>query len=210
MEKEIFRNFLHIKSLEDLNYSKIGDKDIFVKKEKDFDINLPKFLYREIGKDYYWKDRLFWSDKNWSDYVSQSGYQLHTLYKDKNLVGYYEVLSDNYLNFEIAYFGIFKEFFGRKMGANIVEGRMPESRDSMIINGTMWRNILCHGAMQISVLLGLLFQGRHLFGINYRNDDPFYPNAEWIMAHPGTTYELGMPTPKVEMYTIIFNAFIMM
>lgn len=94
--------------------------------------------------------------------------------------------------------------------ANIVEGRMPESRDSMIINGTMWRNILCHGAMQISVLLGLLFQGRHLFGINYRNDDPFYPNAEWIMAHPGTTYELGMPTPKVEMYTIIFNAFIMM
>lgn len=30
------------------------------------------------------------------------------------------------------------------------------------------------------------------------------------MAHPGTTYELGIPTPKVEMYTIIFNAFIMM
>ena len=127
MEKEIFRNFLHIKSLEDLNYSKIGDKDIFVKKEKDFDINLPKFLYREIGKDYYWKDRLFWSDKNWSDYVSQPGYQLHTLYKDKNLVGYYEVLSDNYLNFEIAYFGIFKEFFGRKMGGYLLSYAIKNS-----------------------------------------------------------------------------------
>ena len=107
MAEEIFRNFLHIKSLQDLNYSKINEKNIFVKKEKDFDINLPKFLYKEIGKDYYWKDRLVWSDKNWSDYVSQAGYQLHTLYKDKNLVGYYEVLSDNYLNFEIAYFGNF-------------------------------------------------------------------------------------------------------
>ena len=120
MAEEIFRNFLHIKSLQDLNYSKINEKNIFVKKEKDFDINLPKFLYKEIGNDYYWKDRLVWSDKNWSDYVSQAGYQLHTLYKDKNLVGYYEVLSDNYLNFEIAYFGIFKEFFGRKMGGYLL------------------------------------------------------------------------------------------
>ena len=120
MAEEIFRNFLHIKSLQDLNYSKINERNIFVKKEKDFDINLPKFLYREIGKDYYWKDRLVWSDKNWLDYVSQAGYQLHTLYKDKNLVGYYEVLSDNYLNFEIAYFGIFKEFFGRKMGGYLL------------------------------------------------------------------------------------------
>ena len=120
MAEEIFRNFLHIKSLQDLNYSKINEKNIFVKKEKDFDINLPKFLYKEIGKNYYWKVRLVWSDKNWSDYVSQAGYQLHTLYKDKNLVGYYEVLSDNYLNFEIAYFGIFKEFFGRKMGGYLL------------------------------------------------------------------------------------------
>ena len=120
MAEKIFRNFLHIKSLQDLNYSKINEKNIFVKKEKDFDINLPKFLYKEIGKDYYWKDRLVWSDKNWLDYVSQASYQLHTLYKDKNLVGYYEILSDNYLNFEIAYFGIFKEFFGRKMGGYLL------------------------------------------------------------------------------------------
>lgn len=120
MAKEIFRNFLHIKSLQDLNYSEINDKDIFVKREKDFDISLPKFLYREVGKDYYWKDRLVWSDKNWLDYVSQASYQLHTLYKDKNLVGYYEILSDNYLNFEIVYFGIFREFFGRKIGSHLL------------------------------------------------------------------------------------------
>ena len=120
MAEEIFRNFLHIKSLQDLNYSKINEKNIFVKQEKDFDINLLKFLYREIGKDYYWKDRLVWSDKNWLDYVSQASYQLHILYKGKNLVGYYEILSDNCLNFEIAYFGIFKEFFGRKMGGYLL------------------------------------------------------------------------------------------
>ena len=60
------------------------------------------------------------------------------------------------------------------------------------------------------MLLGLLFYGRNLFGIQYESDDPFYPNANWIAAHPGTSYQVGQPTPKVEMYTIIFNAFIMM
>ena len=92
----------------------------------------------------------------------------------------------------------------------IVENRKPENRDALIINGTMWRNILMHGFMQICVLLGLLFYGRSLFGIEYEKDDPFYPNADWIAAHPGTSYEEGKPTPKVEMYTIVYNAFIMM
>lgn len=32
-------------------------------------------------------------------------------------------------------------------GEGIVEGRFPESRDAMIINGTMWRNILMHAVM---------------------------------------------------------------
>ena len=94
--------------------------------------------------------------------------------------------------------------------AGIVEGRYPESRDASIINGTMWRNILMHGIMQIGVLLILLFYGRSIFGIEYANDDPFYPNADWISQHPGTEYVEGEPTPKVEMYTIVYNAFIMM
>ena len=44
----------------------------------------------------------------------------------------------------------------------------------------------------------------------YENDDPFYPNEDWILSHPGTKYVEGEATPKVEMYTIIYNAFIMM
>jgi len=92
----------------------------------------------------------------------------------------------------------------------IVEGRHPESRDAMIINGTMWRNILMQGLLQVGVLLTLLFYGSSLFGIDFERDDPFYPNASWIAEHPGTSYIEGEPTPKVEMYTIVYNAFIMM
>ena len=73
----------------------------------------------------------------------------------------------------------------------IVEGRLPEDRDAMIINGTMWRNILMHGVYQIGVLLTLLFKGSDLFGIQYSNSDPFYPNADWIAEHPDSGYTEG-------------------
>jgi len=95
-------------------------------------------------------------------------------------------------------------------GPGIVEGRTPEDRDAMIINGTMWRNILMHGLLQVGVLLTLLFYGGPLLGIEFATDDPFYPNAAWIADHPGTSYVEGQPTPKVELYTIVYNSFIMM
>ena len=118
--REITRNFLHILSLKDLKFTKINLTDFFLKKETDFALNLPRFLYKEIGKNYYWRDRLAWSDKDWLSLISQNNYQLYVLYNQSNLAGYYEILVDNDLNFEIAYLGIFKEFFGKKIGAYLL------------------------------------------------------------------------------------------
>ena len=92
----------------------------------------------------------------------------------------------------------------------IVEGRQPEGRESMIINGTMWRNIIMHGILQVAILFTLLFYGGALFGIEYDSEAPFYPNATWLSDHPNSDYVEGAPTPKVEMYTIIYNVFITM
>jgi GNAT superfamily N-acetyltransferase len=52
--------------------------------------------------------------------ISQNNYQLYVLYNQSHLAGYYEILVDNDLNFEIAYLGIFKEFFGKKIGAYLL------------------------------------------------------------------------------------------
>ncbi len=118
--REITRNFLHILSLKDLKFTKINLRDFFLKKELDFSINLPRFLYKEIGKNYYWRDRLAWDDKDWLNLITQNNYQLYVLYNQSHLAGYYEILVDNDLNFEIAYLGIFKEFFGKKIGAYLL------------------------------------------------------------------------------------------
>ena len=118
--REIIRNFLHILSLKDLKFTKINLTDFFLKREIDFSINLPRFLYKEIGKNYYWRDRLAWDDKDWLSLISQKNYQLYILRNQSNLAGYYEILIDDNLNFEIAYLGIFKEFFGKKIGAYLL------------------------------------------------------------------------------------------
>jgi len=118
--REITRNFLHILSLKDLKFKKINFGDFFLKQEIDFSINLPRFLYKEIGKNYYWRDRLAWDDKDWLSLISQNNYQLYVLNNQSHLAGYYEILVDNDLNFEIAYLGIFKEFFGKKIGAYLL------------------------------------------------------------------------------------------
>ena len=104
------------------NYKFSGLKNIFsfLKREIDFSINLPRFLYKEIGKNYYWRDRLAWGDKDWLSLISQKNYQLYILCNQSNLAGYYEILIDDNLNFEIAYLGIFKEFFGKKIGAYLL------------------------------------------------------------------------------------------
>jgi len=116
MTKKVSRFFLEINSIKELKYSKYFENDLSIKKENKTNKDLPKFLYKEIGKDYNWKDRLDWSDDNWIRLISNPNYGLYTIFKNADLVGYYELISDEHKNFEIAYFGIFKEYFKKKIG----------------------------------------------------------------------------------------------
>ena len=79
MIKEIFRNFLEIKSLNDLNESKkLSDNYLLdLVNPKDFQLN--KFFYKQIGKKYNWFDRLVWSDKKWINYISNTNVLTYVL-----------------------------------------------------------------------------------------------------------------------------------
>jgi len=120
MSKKVSRFFLEISSIKDLTFSKCLERNLFIKKENKSNKDLPKFLYKEIGKDYNWKDRLNWSDNDWVRLISNPNYELYTIFKNEDLVGYYELIFDEYKNFEIAYFGIFKEYFDKKIGSNLL------------------------------------------------------------------------------------------
>jgi ribosomal protein S18 acetylase RimI-like enzyme len=121
MERSIDRFYLHLFSSSDLIKSNCKEKNLEVTLENKPTIDFCKFLYKEVGRDFFWRDRLKWRDQEWLDYISNVFFKLYILKKNNNLAGYYELLYDPKIpSIEIAYFGIFKEFFGKGIGGHLL------------------------------------------------------------------------------------------
>jgi len=118
VKKEIKRNYLEIKSLNELvDVSKSLDVySVNFLDPPNFQLN--KFFYKNIGKDHHWVDRLVWSEKEWIDYVCNEKVSTYILRKEEDVCGYFELIFHKDKNeFEIAYFGLLKEYHNKKLGS---------------------------------------------------------------------------------------------
>ena len=118
MKKEIKRNYLEIKSLNELaEDSKLSDVySVNFLDPPNFQLN--KFFYKNIGKEHHWVDRLVWSEKEWIDYVCNEKVSTYILKKVEDVCGYFELIFHKDKNeFEIAYFGLLKEYHNKKLGS---------------------------------------------------------------------------------------------
>ena len=120
MEK-IYRNYLEIKSINDLNEVEkpIGVYSINLVDPADFQLN--KFFYKQIGQKYFWIDRLQWSNQKWIEYVSDEKLSTYVLKNNEEIAGYFELIfHKNKAEAEIVYFGILEDFFGKKLGGYLL------------------------------------------------------------------------------------------
>ena len=120
MEK-IIRNFLEIKSPNELSEigKPIDNANIKMVIPKDFQLN--KFLYKQIGKKYHWTDRLDWSDQQWIKYVSQKDLYTYILKVNDDIAGFFELTyHKEKLESEIVYLGLLESFFGKKLGGYLL------------------------------------------------------------------------------------------
>ncbi len=125
---KVERNYLEIDSIKDLKPSKKPNKDcnLYLLNPPDFALN--KFFYKNIGKDYRWIDRLEWDNNKWINYVENPNLKTHILKDKENLVGYFETIFNfEKKNVEIAYFGILKEYFGKKYGSFLLTEAIKRS-----------------------------------------------------------------------------------
>ena len=133
MERSIDRFYLHLLSRNDLIPSDCKEKNLEVILEKEPTVDFCKFLYKEVGRDFFWRDRLKWSDQDWLNYISNDFFNLYILQKNNELAGYYELLYDPIVSsMEIAYFGIFKEFFGKGIGGYLLTDAILNSFNQKI------------------------------------------------------------------------------
>ena len=79
MSKEIKRNYLEIKSLKELIESTHSSNDFKLEVVRNPDFQLNKFFIQNVGKNYYWIDRLAWSDLDWTKFINNKNLQTYVL-----------------------------------------------------------------------------------------------------------------------------------
>ena len=132
MINRVERNYLEINSLKDLNYSKKPNENCNLQLIDPPDFQINKFFYKKIGQDHRWKDRLVWDEKKWIQYVENPKVKTQVLHDKEDIIGYCEqVFHFENKNCEIAYFGILKEYYGKKYGGFL----LSEAINNSFING---------------------------------------------------------------------------
>ena len=124
----IIRNYLEIKSLNQLSEIKKSGDNYSLNQVIPNDFQLNKFFYKQIGKDYQWIDRLVWTDKNWIEYVSSPNLFTFVLKNNDDIAGFFELMyHKDKLETEIAYFGLLKEYIGKKLGGYMLSEAIKKS-----------------------------------------------------------------------------------
>ena len=128
MIKKVKRNYLEIKSLQDLKEGNKPPKNYSLRSIDPINFQLNKFFYKSIGKNHQWIDRLTWPEEKWINYVSSKNVQTYVFKFNDDLVGFFELIFHQEKNeIEIAYFGILEEYQNKKLGSYLLSEAIKKS-----------------------------------------------------------------------------------
>jgi ribosomal protein S18 acetylase RimI-like enzyme len=119
--QKVERNYLEISSLKDFKEIKkiSNNNSLELLSPNNFQLN--KFFYKNVGKKHQWVDRLVWSETQWIDYVSSKNVKTYIFKYNKDLAGFFELISHTEnKEIEIAYFGLLEEFQNKKLGSYLL------------------------------------------------------------------------------------------
>jgi len=129
--QEVQRNYLEIKSIQDLNEVAKPTDHYSLNLLEPTNFQLNKFFYKNIGKKHKWIDRLVWTDVQWIDYVSNKNVKTYVFKFKDDLAGFFELISHSEKKeVEIAYFGLLEEFQNKKLGSYLLSQAIQKSFNS--------------------------------------------------------------------------------
>ena len=137
MTQEVKRNYLEIKSIQDLKEGNKPSEDYSLSLINPINFQLNKFFYKNIGKKHKWVDRLIWNEEHWINYVSNNRVKTYVLKFKDDLVGFFELIyhKEN-KEVEIAYFGILEEYQNKKLGSYLLSEAIKKSFECN--DGRVW------------------------------------------------------------------------
>ena len=128
MTEAINRNYLEIKSIDDLVESDLPRLKSIINLVKPDDFQINKFFYKNVGKKHRWIDRLVWSEKEWINFSSSLKVDTYVLKVKDDLAGYFElILHQDLEEIEIAYLGLLEEYHNKKLGSYLLSTAIKKS-----------------------------------------------------------------------------------
>ncbi len=128
MTEEVTRNYLEIRSLQELNEGHQPLDGLALNLIDPLNFQLNRFFYKTIGKKHKWIDRLIWDEQQWINYVSNKKVETYVLKNKDELVGFFELIFHfEKQEVEIAYFGILEEYQNKKLGSFLLSEAIKKS-----------------------------------------------------------------------------------
>lgn len=117
---EVTRTYLEMRAPSLLQPARNDDPLIKIELKSECSVDLFRFLYAEVGKNYYWIDRLPLTDEQIAAYLEEPGVSVWLMTYDGETAGYFELKKCEDGSTEIAYFGLMPEFIGRGFGKHLL------------------------------------------------------------------------------------------
>ena len=87
-----------------------------VERVLDCPVSFFRYLYAEVGRGYFWLERVRWTDEQIRSRLADPAVSLHLLTVAGAPAGYFELEKHRDGSVEISYFGLLPEFHGRGLG----------------------------------------------------------------------------------------------
>jgi GNAT superfamily N-acetyltransferase len=117
---EVRRTYLQMLDQSELRRAPIEDTGVRIEQAVECPAHFFRYLYREVGRNYHWIDRLGWTDEEIRAYLDQESVSLWVMYCEGVPAGYFELRRHADDSVELAYFGLLPEFIGRGLGKHLL------------------------------------------------------------------------------------------
>ena len=117
---EVTRTYLEMRDRSELKGAKLDDPRIKIEEQRECSIELFRFLYAEVGRNYHWIDRLPWTDAQIVAHLNKPENSIWLMTCDGETAGYFELRKCEDGSVELAYFGLIPQFIGRGLGKHLL------------------------------------------------------------------------------------------
>ena len=124
---EVVRTFLALDSLESLHPARDARLPARIVRRSPCSVDEYRRLYREVGKQWYWHDRLEWTDDRLAAHLAAPGVAVWELLVEDESAGYFELQRHGDGSVEIVYFGLIPAFIGRGLGGMLLTRAVREA-----------------------------------------------------------------------------------